>query len=150
MRIALTCLTTLLAATTVAAEPKPEEDIERVSYTTPAPKPKPTPEWVELATPTPARNGIEYIPIAKSAGRFSQLRIDASRGVVYVYEIAIQYADGKQQTIRLDRRLDAKHPISVDVTAGKPIDTIVVKTDRDSNGSYGLFGTHGQGGVARR
>jgi hypothetical protein len=138
----------ILLATTTAAQTPREGDMERVSYTAPMTKPTPRPAWIELATPTPARYGTEYILVGREAGRFTQLRIEAPFGV-YVESVVIRYADAKQKHVAGGYRLDVKHPLILDVEA-KPIDTVIVTTDRHGTGSYRVLGAPAPGSAALR
>src|SRR5438128_437727 len=89
----------VVGATSVAtAQPKQQENSGRVSYSeteAASRDPKRDGEVVELATPTPANNGKEYIDVGEEAGRFSAVRLDAHDGRVIVRKIRIEYADGK-------------------------------------------------------
>ena len=107
------------------------------------------PDWVELASPTPGSNGTEYIPVARDTGKLAKLRIDAT-GVVFVVRIDITYIGGDTQTVRPEQRVDAQHPATVDVAKPKPIQTVVVTTDRDTHGSYSVYGRTVPPPVARR
>ena len=85
------------------------EDVDRVSYTAP-PAPRERPRLIQLATPTPARNGTEYIPVGRDSGPFEQLRLDANHGHVYVIGVAVRFGDGHLGHFRVDRWLDPAHP----------------------------------------
>ena len=129
------------------AEPKQEEISGRVRLEDkPAEKsdaPRASSEWVELASPTPAKHGTEIIVVGDNAGVFAQLRIDATRGRTSVRKVKVFFSDGDTKTVRLDRMLTAKRARSayVDLGTGKPIDRIIVMTETHTSGEYAVFGT---------
>jgi hypothetical protein len=143
MRFTTMCLVVLLAQATASAQGSREESGPgRVSYTAPMPRPAPRPKWVRLATPTPAANGTEYILVGRDAGRFSQVRVDTNHGRVFVVRVAVRYSDGVLQTFPQGRWLDEAHPwIAIDLPRPRWIETIIVTTDRDTRGSYSVFGS---------
>jgi len=129
----------------VAAEPTREEHSGRVSYNEKA-QPKPvtkTEGWTELATPTPATHGREYIVVDGAAGVFTKLRIVASTGRPIVRSVRVDFRDGGHRTVQIDEVLDhARRPsASVDLRGAHEIESIVVVTDQDSRGSYQVLGT---------
>ena len=76
----------LLGVTTSAwAQPGPAENSERIRYSDvskngPARPATSEPEWVQLASPTPASHGTEFVVLGENHGPFKQLRIDADAG----------------------------------------------------------------------
>lgn len=137
------------SVTAASAEPKQEETSGRVRLTenddqnaslsrTPG-------EWVELASPTPARHGTEFIMVGKEAGTFSKLRIDATKGRTNVVRVVVHFDDGKVKTVRLDRALHAKRAKSALVDLGEPrrIERVVITTERHTRGEYALYGSAG-------
>jgi hypothetical protein len=100
---------------------------------------------VQLATPTPASNGTEYIPVGRDSGQFAQLRIELSHGHVYLTTVAVRFGDGHVQTVAIERWLDDAHPLATfDLARASWIDTVIVTTDRDAHGSYAVFATRPQ------
>ena len=144
-------------STVAAAQPMPKEDTGRISYSEKkqAQRDRDAPrdgEWVQLATPTPASHGTEFVVVGKDAGEFSQLRIDPSAGRVIVRRVKIYYDDGKQKIVDVDKIIDAsrKNNALIDLDAPKAIDRVVITTEQ-GRGSYALFGAAGgAGAVARR
>src|SRR5262245_11507803 len=59
-------------------------------------------DWVELASPTPAKHGTEFVMIGKEAGAFSKLRFDAAKGKTIVRKVKVFFDDGKVKTIDVD------------------------------------------------
>ncbi len=99
-------------------------------------------DTVQLATPTPASNGVEYIPVGRDSGRFAQVRVEWDRGHVYLTKVAVRFGDGRVQNVAMDRWLDEAHPQAVfDVAGATWIETVIVTTDRDAHGSYSVFAT---------
>lgn len=145
------------AAATATAQPKQEETSGRVSLSADDARlklqedaPRAPSAWVELASPTPAKHGTEFVIVGKEAGGFGRLRLDAVKGAVPVKQVRVRFADGKTKTYRLNKRIDAKRPnqksLFVDLPTTQEIDQIVVVTDRRANGEYAVYGS-GTGGV---
>lgn len=157
MRIAMksSALFTLIlvgAVATASAQPEPAEPSGRVSYTDSAQLAKPAAVQqaageVQLADPTPASHGTEFVVVGKDAGSFSQLRLAATSGKVTVHRVRIFFADGAQQAIDVDRVLDADHQKDATVNVkARPIDHITVAT-APGRGSYALYGTAASGNL---
>lgn len=154
MRIpGVSAIVLVAGASLAAAQPRHEENTGRVSYKEPRPAQN-APDnsgWVQLATPTPASHGTEFIVVGKEAGKFAQVRINASTGRVAVRKVKIYFEDGKQKVVQVDKILDAhrKGAHVIELDAPRAIDRIVVTTE-PSHGSYAIYGTAGTGGVARK
>jgi hypothetical protein len=140
-------------------EDKQEENNGRLSYKDDAPVDKVAPtngDWVELATPTPASHGTEFLVVGKEQGEFAHLRFDASSGTVILRRVRVYYDDGKQKVVDLDKVLRAHHgagsSASIDLGDPKSIDRIVVMTEPQTKGSYAVYGTGNDSGtsVARK
>jgi hypothetical protein len=149
------------AVSTATAQPKQEETSGRVSLNEQAPAdqpPRSPDDWVELATPTPAKHGTEYVVVGKEQGGFARLRLDAVKGAVPVKSVRVELSDGTTKTYRVNKRIDAKRHKSlfVDLPATVEIDHVVVTTARRSAGEYAVYGsvegqkTSGGGVVAGR
>lgn len=138
---------------TAYAQPKQEEISGRVSLdddaTGDSDALRSSSEWVELATPTPAKHGTEYLVIGANAGTFSQLRLEPASGRTDVVKVKVFFANGDTKTVRLDRTLSTKRKKSayVDLGSPKPIDHIVITTETYTNGTYALYGTAMRAGV---
>ena len=142
------------AASTASAEPKQEEISGRVSLNensddTPAPA-RQRGEWVEIASPTPAKHGTEFVIVGKDAGSFSKLRIDASKGKTIVRKVKVFFLDGKAKTVQLDKILPQGKYTVVDLGPPKQIDRVVVTTETHTNGKYAIYGSAGGGFVGSR
>lgn len=141
---------------TAAAQPKQEETSGRVSLkeddarrkARDSQAPRAPADWVELATPTPASHGTEFVMVGKDAGGFGKLRLDAVKGVVPVKTVRVVFTDGTAKSYRLGKRLDAKRQPSlyVDLPTTATIEQIVVTTDPRARGEYAVYGS-GTGGV---
>ena len=135
----------------VSAAPSKDETAERVSYTSEAPAKKsptnPEGDWVELASPTPARHGKEFITVD---GRYAQLRIDAAQGRPKIKSVRILYANGKERIVRVGRTLAGKQKTAVVDLSGAPIEHIVVETNPSAGGKYTVTGVPVSSGVATR
>lgn len=139
------------AVTTATAQPTREETSGRVRLdesAADANQPRVPGDWVELASPTRAKHGTEFIIVGKEAGGFGKLRIDAVKGAVPVKQVRVSFSDGRSKVFRLNKRLDAKRQrsVTVELPTTKEIDQIVVVTDRRAKGEYSVHGT-GTGGV---
>ena len=141
------------AVATASAQPEPTEPSGRVSYTdTVAAATKPAAAQqaseVQLASPTPASHGTEFIVVGRDAGQFSQLRLAATSGRVIVRRVRIFFDDGTQQAVDVDSILDAnrKKDATVTVKAPKAIDHITVSTE-NGRGQYALYGTAASGNL---
>ena len=141
-------------ASGAAAEPKQEETSGRVSLNEnkkPAEDPYRQPgEWVELASPTPAKHGTEFVMVGKEAGSFAKLRIDGAQGRTNVRKVKVFFADGKTKTVQLDKSLRAGKSTTVDLGREEYIDRIVVTTETHTKGQYAVYGSSGGGVVGSR
>ena len=138
------------AGTVASAQPRQEETSGRISYKqqTPAPPRRPA-QWVQLATPTPARHGTEFIVIGKDAGYFSQLRVSAVQGSTVVRRVKVIFADGTTKTMEVDRSIGGQRSAQIDLREAKAIDRVVVTTDA-TNGEYAIYGAPSPGAVVKR
>jgi hypothetical protein len=140
----------LCVAGTAAATPKQEEISGRVSINEDTSSEPRTPEgWVELASETPAKHGNEYVMVGSEAGYFSQLRLKATHGRTGVRRVKIFFADGGTRTIRLFRsiRKGGHDTIVISLGAARPIDRLVISTDRGTKGRYAVYGSSSGGGT---
>src|SRR5262245_24922948 len=100
MKIALGFAALLaFGAPAVSAAPADKGSTERVSYTDPRGRDAPS-TWIQLASPTPARHGREYIAVD---ARYAVLRIDATTGQPRVRSVRIRYTDGTERVVELDQ-----------------------------------------------
>jgi hypothetical protein len=135
---AISGLLLALAAQVVSAEPAKQETAERVSYTGQKAKSQPPEgEWVELATPTPASHGREYITVD---GKYAQIRLEATKGRPIVRTVRIDYRDGGHKFVRLDRVLQREKAATIDLKGAREVTAIVVDTDWQSRGMYAVHG----------
>ncbi len=106
--------------------------------------------WLQLATPTPAKHGTEFVFVGKEQGAFDKLRLDADKGKVIVRRVRIYFDDGKQQVVDVDRALGAKHKSAeIELKAPHAIDRIVITTEPQTNGTYALYGSSAEGVATR-
>lgn len=137
------------AASLVSASPAREETTARISYseTREAPRARPViePGWVELASPTPAKHGREFIMVGADAGAFTQLRLTAASGRPVIRSVRIHYADGRRRSYDVDKAIDAKRrPIYVDLLGPSAIRQVIVYSDKNSPGSYVVEANSGE------
>ncbi len=142
------------ASTIAAAEPKQEEISGRVSLNEKdAPRAdalRQSSDWVELASPTPAKHGTEFVIVGTSAGAFSKLRVDATKGRTNVRTVKVFFTDGNVKTVRLDKALRQGRSATVELGEPRTIERVVVTTETHTKGEYALYGSVGGGGVASR
>lgn len=106
--------------------------------------------WIELASPTPARHGRQYITVDGSAGPLTQLRIDAHDGRPLVRSVRIRYTDGKQQVVRVNKTLARGKSAFVDLRSGRELDHIIIETTRKPKASYTVHASTQRDAVATR
>jgi hypothetical protein len=100
------------------------------------------PTWVSLTEPTRIERGRERIFVGAQAGRFTQLRLQASAGTTYLERVVVKFNDGTLQDVRLARVIDSRDPIAqfeLDRDRRR-IDRIVVYGDTAPGSSYQVFG----------
>lgn len=102
-------------------------------------------EWVELADPTPAKHGTEFVVVGAQQGPFSQLRINAAKGTTTVRSVRVMFSDGTEKTTKIGATVGTKGRkfAQVDLGAAKPIWQVVVTTDRQGSGEYTVYGSSG-------
>jgi hypothetical protein len=145
------------AAATATAEPKQEETSGRVSLNENKPHddaPRQPGDWVELASPTPAKHGTEFVIVGKDAGAFSKLRLQAAKGKTIVRKVKVFFADGDDKfavkTVQLDKILPQGKSTYIDLGDSRTIDRIVVQTETYTGGQYAVYGSSGDGVVGSR
>ncbi|HEY5944995.1 MAG TPA: hypothetical protein VIV40_05860 [Kofleriaceae bacterium] len=140
--------------TTAAAQPKQEETSGRVSLNEKQNKkanaPRHPGDWVELASPTPAKHGTEFVVIGKEAGYFSKLRVDAAKGKTIVRKVKVFFDDGKVKNVEINKTLTEGKWTIVDLGDTKAIDRIVITTEPDTSGEYAIYGSSAGGVVGSR
>jgi hypothetical protein len=154
MRITSVFAIVVIGASGVAtAEPRREENTARLRYGADGEAPPDAPqvgEWTQLASPTPAKHGTEFVFVGKDQGTFAKLRIDAERGRLIVRRVKIYLDNGKQQVVNVDSVLGGKQKsATIDLKTPGPIDRIVITTEPQGNGTYGVYGSSGVGVATR-
>jgi hypothetical protein len=132
----------LLPSSLVLAEPSDRESTERVSYDGRG-QPRAAVDddgWFELATPTPASHGREFIVIEPDARPLARVRLTAVTGRPIVRAVRLELADGTSRTVRVDRALDAKHPHIIELPA-RAITSLVVISEGSKRATYGVSGS---------
>ena len=131
---------------TASAEP------ERIRYgDAKAPDKKPAAAadgWTQLATPTPAKHGTEFVVVGKELGPFGKLRIDAQKAPVVVRRVKVYFDDGKTYVVQVDKVVKAKKSTEIDLKVPGTIDHVVIQTE-DGRGEYALYGSSPTGVAAR-
>lgn len=145
----------LLAGATalVSAAPVDNETTERVSYTNKARRAAPATNddgWIEIASPTPASHGREYIELDRDTGPLVRLRIAGHRGRTIVQTVRVDFQDGKSRTIRLGQVVSKEKPAYVDLRGPHRVERVVVTTERTARAEYIVQGEPAGGAIARR
>jgi hypothetical protein len=149
MRITALSAVLLLAGTpAVSAEPEDNETTERVRYGA-RDAPKPTDGWFEIATPTPANHGTEFIIVDGDQGPWTRLRITASRGNPIVRTVRIEYENKKSKVVRLDQVITKNRPAYVDLGGARHIERVVIVSEGSARSAYAVHGASART-VARR
>lgn len=121
-----------------SAQPRQEETSGRVGHSEDMPR-RPA-DWVELASPTPASHGTEFIVVGGAeTGYFSHLRFDAIKGRTVLRKVKVFFSDGTIKTKRVDRTIRGEKFVQIDLGEAKAIDRVVVTTDTHTDGTYTLF-----------
>ena len=145
----------LLAGATalVSAAPVDNETTERVSYTGKTRRAAPATNddgWIEIASPTPASHGREFIEVDADTGPLVRLRIAGHTGRTVVQTVRIDFQDGKSRTIRLDQVVSQDKPAYVDLRGPHRVERVIVATERALRADYIVQGEPAGGAVARR
>jgi hypothetical protein len=145
------------SATVASAQPKQEETSGRVRLDDDENKstnaPRQPGDWVELASPTPAKHGTEFVIVGKEAGAFSKLRIDPAKGKTIVRKVKVFFTDGKVKVVHLDKIVsEGKGPALIELGDPRAIDRIVVNTEAYTSGKYAIYGSSevGSGAIGTR
>ena len=154
MRItALSAMLLAGATALVSAAPVDKETTERVSYKDKARRTAPSATddsgWIELASPTPARHGREYIGVADGVP-LVRLRIAGHLGRTVVRTVRVDFKDGTSRTVRLDQVVSKDKPAYVDLRGPKRVERLVVVTERAAKAEYTVHGEPSGTGIARR
>lgn len=105
-KIAALVTTLVLGASSVAlaAPEAPYVRDHRAPYTQFRPQ---LPSWTLLSTNASLARGRDRISVSTPA-RFSKLKLEASRGSMFIDKIVITFANGERQVVNLDRRISAR------------------------------------------
>lgn len=99
-------------------------------------------DWIEVATPTPARHGTEFIGVGAQAGPLATLRITPSSGRVIIMKVKVVFEDGKPFVLKRRAILDARRKaFVVELDEPRLIHHIEVTTDTRTDGAYAVFGS---------
>lgn len=105
------------------------------SYTMPV---RPHTSWVALSTPMSLRNGSAVI--RPELARISQLRLQASRGMTYVYRVELRFRGGGTQTLQVNKWLTTASAIDLEIrNYRRNIDSIAVIGSASRYASHQLF-----------
>jgi hypothetical protein len=148
MKAAFVTMFVLGSVMFAVADPEREESTARVRLDDKKTQFRRDGDWIELASPTTVRHGKEYISLATDAGALDRLRIDAAAGRPIVLTVRINFKNGTSRIARIDRVIDKKRPVDIDLKGAQTIDSLVVVTDPVSNAEYKVMGLPAGAGVA--
>lgn len=102
-KIAALVTTLILGASTaaLAAPNAPYERDHRAPYTQFRPR---LPSWTTLASNESLSRGRDRVAVANMS-RFTKLKIEASRGSMFIDKVVITFANGERQVVNLDKTL---------------------------------------------
>lgn len=105
-KIAALVTTLILGASTAALADRgePYERDHRVPYTQFRPE---VPSWTLLSNNASLARGRDRI-VVDSPVRFQKLRLEATRGTMFIDKIVITFANGERQVVNLDRRISPR------------------------------------------
>ncbi len=128
----------MLVATTsiVTADAPREERSERTSYRGTKRHVVPVGEWFSVADATPPTHGREFIPIDPENSRLARLRLATAVGRLEVRTVRVDYTDGTQQLIRLDKQIKVGKPAIIELEGTKTVRQLVVTTELWGKGAY--------------
>jgi hypothetical protein len=133
------------AASTAAAQPWPyNDDPQRYDRHGQF---HPRGQWVELADNVQNDRQRVFIPVGRQAGRFEKVLFDVDRGSVLVRQIVVQFANGRDQRIRVDRYIGARQGgLVIDLNGRRrAIQRVIVYTEpgyrRYNRGTYSVYAT---------
>jgi hypothetical protein len=105
------------------------------------PLPSPT-RWTLLDTSKPSRFGRMVIDV-NSRARFSKLKLEATRGVASIDKVMLTYANGRTQTVEVDKRIGGYGAqsfsiIELDGRNARQISKIVILSKSGTRASYSI------------
>ena len=105
-KIAALVTTLILGASTVAlAAPNDSYARDRrAPYTQFRPQ---MPSWTLLSSNSSLARGKDRIEVSSTA-RFSKLKLEASRGSMFIDKVVITFANGQRQVVNLDKTIGAR------------------------------------------
>jgi hypothetical protein len=130
----------LALAAAAGAQPDRYPDFDRYRYGEHQPRAHRDGGWIELATPTPTRNGTEWFNIGRGTW-YSQLRIAANDGRVIIRHVTVMFADGGSRVYRIDRAINGHRDVLLRLDGQRRISQIAVTPDRDVRGTYTIYGS---------
>lgn|GEM_PF-3626349 len=112
-------------------------------FAPPMVRPLPHPvRWTLLDTSKPSRFGRMVIDVDSKA-RFTKLKLEAQRGVASIDKVMITYANGRTQTVELDKRIGGYGAksfavIELDGRNARQISKIVIFSKSGMRASYSI------------
>lgn len=97
--------------------------------------------WIPLARRTETLSGRQFINLDGRSKRLDLLRIEADRGTPVIKRIAVEYANGTREIMRVDASLSRGAGQVIDLQGDRHVSRIVVIADPRYYGMYSIYGT---------
>jgi len=137
-KIAALVTTLILGASTaaLAAPNGPNVRDHRAPYSQFRPQ---LPSWTLLSQNASLARGRDKIDVSSSA-RFTKLKLEASRGSMFIDKVVITFANGERQVVNLDKTIGARTgATTIDLTGrSRQISKIVVSGKGGFRAGYSL------------
>lgn len=98
-----------------------------------------TTTWTALSQPVSAMYGRTTIRLHNTAA-FSTLKLQGVAGAAYVDNIILELANGRRQVIEVDRWIDSRSPVQLNVKNNRQISSVTINGSANRRASYQLFG----------
>ncbi|HLL23240.1 MAG TPA: hypothetical protein VK427_13980 [Kofleriaceae bacterium] len=96
--------------------------------------------WVDLGTPVTISPVERRIELAGRAGKIAQLMFKGVSGEPEIAQVRIVYMDKTERTVELNKRFLPGDGQVVELKEDRPIQTISIFLDPDSQGTFTVFG----------
>ena len=98
-------------------------------------------DWITILDDYSTYTNRQFVPLAGRMSRFRTIRISRANGSPFIRRVLIEFADGTNQVVRVDRALEPGRDVFVDLQGGRrDIRRIVVLTRPDPQSAYSIFG----------
>jgi len=97
--------------------------------------------WVAITEPTRIDNGRQFISDLPNLGRFNALRLQNVTGASSIQQVYIQFQNGQEQIVKLDKCLDRfRSTIDINLTGeSRQLKRVIVYGSTDRGSAYQLL-----------